>query len=255
MFDASMPRIGWIKAEMWLLVLVLVQGSSLVSGQEPLGITTVQPEELKALIDGGSLDAIIDVRRQDEWDAGRIEGATHMEDLHLWGTSSQTGTTASPNDLMNCEFCTIAAYCNSGARASQALQVLQDNGFVGTLYNGLGVSNWIGAGYSLVQSESVVPPCTFDGGVQEQCEQKYLASTGGNNSTDATPVPAPPPDKCLNLNEDCSSSDECCGTHICQVKCRRAFPQDRVDKDDLRLYDPDARQRGATGVRRDLVKG
>jgi len=48
----------------------------------------------------------------------------------------------------------------SGGRAAAALEILIDAGFTGTLYNGQGVSQWQAAGNSLVNTDSVVPPCT-----------------------------------------------------------------------------------------------
>ena len=41
-----------------------------------------------------------------------------------------------------------------------ALDNLIAAGFNGTLYNGKGTSQWTSAGYPLVTTDSVVPPCT-----------------------------------------------------------------------------------------------
>lgn len=48
----------------------------------------------------------------------------------------------------------------SGARSAVAIEVLLNNGFNGTLYNGQGIIQWTGAGYSLDFDPSVTPPCT-----------------------------------------------------------------------------------------------
>jgi rhodanese-related sulfurtransferase len=52
---------------------------------------------------------ILDVRTQSEWDSGHIAGATLAENLATFGTSSHQG--ASPDDMIGCEFCSIAVYC------------------------------------------------------------------------------------------------------------------------------------------------
>jgi len=104
---------------------------------------------------------ILDVRREDEWDIGHIEGATLAMNLASY-PSSTTIDTASPSDFAGCESCTIVVYCRSGARASVALQTLIAAGFIGTLYNGQGVIQWESAGYTLVNDISVVPPCSSD---------------------------------------------------------------------------------------------
>jgi len=120
------------------------------------------PPVFKAGIEDGQYSAIVDVRTQSEWDSGHIEGATLVENLATFGSSSHQG--GSPLDLAGCESCSIVVYCRSGARASDAIQVLIANGFTGKLFNGQGTSQWTGAGYDLVQSPSVVPPCTDSSG-------------------------------------------------------------------------------------------
>eukprot|EP00980_Cylindrotheca_fusiformis_P024130 scaffold11561_cov151-Cylindrotheca_fusiformis.AAC.3 len=56
----------------------------------------------------------------------------------------------------------------TGARASNALEVLLNNGFEGDLYNGRGSDDWVAAGYDLVfDVPSVEPPCTLN--VTDQC--------------------------------------------------------------------------------------
>jgi len=127
-------------------------------GSKEIVPVTLEPAAFKEGIDAGEYDAIIDVRRQDEWDSGHIEGAIFALNLAIFG--DPTRATASPADFMGCETCTIVVYCRSGARAAAALENLIAAGFNGTLYNGQGVSQWQAAGYSLVYTDSVVPPCT-----------------------------------------------------------------------------------------------
>ena len=101
--------------------------------------------------------AIIDVRSESEWNStGHIEGAYLVESLASFGTPMQV---TSPADMAGCEDCSILVYCNSGARARVAIQHLVDAGFTGPLYNGLGITQWLAAGYELVATPSRPPPC------------------------------------------------------------------------------------------------
>jgi rhodanese-related sulfurtransferase len=123
---------------------------------------------------------IVDVRSRDEWGGGHIHGATLVEDLALFGTASQgVGT---PSLLTGCEYCNIVVYCRSGKRAAVALEVLANASFVGYLYNGLGVNQWLNEGYPLVMDDSVIPPCTVDENATEQCRLTYLSYTTGISS-------------------------------------------------------------------------
>jgi rhodanese-related sulfurtransferase len=143
-------------------------------------------------------DAIVDVRTYNEWKSGHIANATLVESLALYNTSSNAATIGTPADLAGCEYCSIAVYCNSGARAGAALQLLRNAGFVGRLYNAQGVSQWIAAGFPLETTvESVTPPCKENATVSEQCRLSYLASTSsssggaaGSNTTNTTTVAA-----------------------------------------------------------------
>merc|ERR1711862_723100 len=49
----------------------------------------------------------------------------------------------------------IVVYCRSGRRSGQAIDLLLDNGFEGTIHGGMGVSQWTNAGYELVTTDSV----------------------------------------------------------------------------------------------------
>lgn len=99
----------------------------------------------------GRFDAVVDVRREDEWKEGHIANATFVENLASDG---------SVDALLGCEDCSIAVYCRSGARAGGAIERLRnDLGFNGDLYNGLGVKQWKEEGFGLVQTDSVEAPC------------------------------------------------------------------------------------------------
>eukprot|EP00549_Striatella_unipunctata_P020430 CAMPEP_0118682708 /NCGR_PEP_ID=MMETSP0800-20121206/5628_1 /TAXON_ID=210618 ORGANISM="Striatella unipunctata, Strain CCMP2910" /NCGR_SAMPLE_ID=MMETSP0800 /ASSEMBLY_ACC=CAM_ASM_000638 /LENGTH=171 /DNA_ID=CAMNT_0006579113 /DNA_START=163 /DNA_END=679 /DNA_ORIENTATION=- len=117
------------------------------------------------MIQNDAFDAVVDVRTVSEWeDTGIIENVTLIESMQSLSSTI--------------EYCSIAVYCRSGSRAQSALEKMQNEfGFKGPLFNGLGTSQWIDAGYPLVPYDNsspttnavVVPPCSTDGGVSEQC--------------------------------------------------------------------------------------
>lgn len=137
-------------------------------------VTQLTSEEFYNMTQEGAFDAIVDVRTQGEWDAGHIEGAFLVESLASYDPMDANAT-GTPEALAGCEFCRIGVYCSSGRRAGQAITILENNGFK-TLYNGLGVQNWLQAGYTLVNSPSVQPPCTTDDAVSAQCKTDFDAS-------------------------------------------------------------------------------
>jgi rhodanese-related sulfurtransferase len=120
-----------------------------------------------------SVDAVVDVRSQSEWDSGHIEGAMLMEALSSFG--EQGYQVATPMDLVGCEYCDIIVYCRSGSRSGAALTILQNGGFKGRLYNGQGVSDWTDASYPLVNTPSIAAPCTYNGTVSHQCYMDWLS--------------------------------------------------------------------------------
>jgi len=132
---------------------------STVSGQEQ-----ISPEEFYGGLVNGSYDAVLDIRTVEEWETGHIENATFVENLAT--------LTEIPEELFGCEGpCrTIVVYCRSGNRAVGAIELLLANNFTGTIYNGLGVSQWTEAGYDLVDTDSVLPSCSQDSNEFVACD-------------------------------------------------------------------------------------
>jgi hypothetical protein len=88
-------------------------------------------------------------------------------------------------------------HLGSGARASNALEVLLKNSFTGKLYNGQGTDEWEAVGYDLVfDVPSVNPPCTLS--VEDQC----AANDGNDGGNGESPSPSPT----FDTNGDGSSS-------------------------------------------------
>lgn len=80
------------------------------------GLETYQWHEVEQLLESGAF--ILDVREQNEWDAGHIEGAVHIP-LGELRTRLE--------DLPRTE--TIYSYCHAGLRGYLASRILQENGF------------------------------------------------------------------------------------------------------------------------------
>jgi rhodanese-related sulfurtransferase len=138
------------------------------------------PLEFQDRVATGDYDVIVDVRRKaDEFDLGHIPGATLVESLNLFGQGGQIGT---PSDLAGCEFCEIIVYCRTGVRARTAITLLRANDFQGRLWSGQGTTQWLGP---LVTTPSVVPPCTVNQTVSDECYNEFLSySNATTNTTD-----------------------------------------------------------------------
>ena len=155
-----------------LFSLVVQQNASLVRAQE-----FITSQELHEGITDGRFTLVVDVRSQEEWDKGHIAGATLVKDL---------ATTGSLTELSGCETCDLVVYCNSGGRASAAIGRLIAAGFQGTILNGLGVSQYTDAGYTLVNTESVVPYCVTNPGICDAPESTQASADDPKSSTDQT---------------------------------------------------------------------
>mmetsp|Transcript_4120 Transcript_4120/g.3910 ORF Transcript_4120/g.3910 Transcript_4120/m.3910 type:complete len:198 (-) Transcript_4120:251-844(-) len=130
----------WVVSTQLLLLVVC-------NGQEVLTL-----KEFGSGLENGKFDAVVDVRTLLEWQSGHIEGATFVENLASTGNASL---------LKGCESCTIAVYCRTGARAEKAIKrLISQFGFEGaTIYNALGVSQWVDGGKKLVKTESKPAGC------------------------------------------------------------------------------------------------
>mmetsp|Transcript_18133 Transcript_18133/g.38091 ORF Transcript_18133/g.38091 Transcript_18133/m.38091 type:complete len:174 (-) Transcript_18133:709-1230(-) len=112
--------------------------------------TTIDDAAESALLwSSGQFAVLLDVRRQEEWDAGHLPNATFMPSMQ---TSKDTSR------LTGCENCSIAVYCRSGRRSKEAAVVLEDAGFM-NVYDVLGINQWIDAGVALVLEEERDPSC------------------------------------------------------------------------------------------------
>ena len=142
------------------LSLVFLHLRTFAAGQQYLS-----PADVYAGIQQNLFDLIMDVRTVDEWNQGHIPNATLVESLSLQSTI--------PLGLQGCEGAcrTIVVYCRSGARAGVAIDLMLANGFNGTVFNGRGTSQWVSAGYDLVNDDSVDAKCSIEVDTALPCEE------------------------------------------------------------------------------------
>lgn len=135
-----------------------------------IAITT---EEFKEGIDNNSFDLILDVRRQDEWDTGRIPGAVHLpvETLSEDGLFRELAKSNAGYSSCDKARARIVVYCRSGNRATKAIKQLEEMGLEGTLYNGGGTFQWVEAGYELTKESSPEPPPADERAVAPEVEE------------------------------------------------------------------------------------
>jgi rhodanese-related sulfurtransferase len=97
--------------------------------------TGIDPSRAAELIEAGA-DAI-DVRRVEEWDAGRIAGARHIEINHLQGEAESV-----PKDRP------VVFYCRSGSRSALAAAAFRLAGWDAYNLEG-GIEAWAADGLAL----------------------------------------------------------------------------------------------------------
>ena len=112
-----------------LLALGLLAGCG---GAAPPASTQISQEEAKAMMDEGGV-LILDVREQDEYDAGHIPGAL----LLPVGSITQTAAEA----LIPQKDTPVLVYCRSGNRSKTASAALAGLGYT-RVYEFGGITTW-----------------------------------------------------------------------------------------------------------------
>jgi rhodanese-related sulfurtransferase len=92
----------------------------------------VTPQEVKAMQDRGESFRLIDVREQDEWNTGRIDGA---ELIPLSQFQQRATGELDPADK-------IVLYCHHGMRSARAQGFLQAHGYGDVLNLTGGIDAW-----------------------------------------------------------------------------------------------------------------
>jgi rhodanese-related sulfurtransferase len=108
---------------------------------------TIPPERAAELLRSGEAQ-FVDVRRGYEWDAGRIEGAVHIEMNEL---SSRREEVARDRP--------VVFYCRGGNRSGMAAQAFAADGYNATHIDG-GLSAWAEAGLPVAGELAAVRPAS-----------------------------------------------------------------------------------------------
>lgn len=118
-------------------VLLIPAGCSprpVEAGTLDRGYTRISQEEARKMMELEDGHVILDVRRQDEYDAGHIPGAILIPNESI-GTER-------PEELPDLDQI-ILIYCRSGNRGKQAAKKLSDLGYT-NVYEFGGINEWTG---------------------------------------------------------------------------------------------------------------
>ncbi|MDP2217933.1 MAG: rhodanese-like domain-containing protein [Methanolobus sp.] len=104
------------------------------------GFNLLSVHDLKNKLDADEELFILDVRSDDEWESGHIEGARHIYVGHVEENLDKV-----PKN------CQVVVYCGSGRRSNIAASILKKNGYR-KVFNVLGsMSAWKSAGYEVIK--------------------------------------------------------------------------------------------------------
>jgi len=126
----------------FMVVIFGAWGGAMASNVSPeaiSGANTVSPAEAKALFDKGVL--FVDVRKDADWDAGRIPGAEHLDSKSKF-TAEALADLAAKNEE-------IVIYCNGPKcmRSSESCAKAVEWGLKKIHYFREGFPSWKSAGY------------------------------------------------------------------------------------------------------------
>lgn len=117
---------------------------------------------------------VVDVRRQDEYDAGHIPGAILIPNESI--SDEQPEELPDPDQI-------ILIYCRSGRRSKEAAQKLADMGYT-NIYEFGGIIDWTGA-TQMTREENFEPVRPAAVLVFEAGDQKFYANLEDNPSAEA----------------------------------------------------------------------
>ena len=115
-----------------LCVMGCIEG--LTEGNAKMGFTMISQEDAKRMMALDDGHVVVDVRRQDEYDAGHIPGAILIPNESIG--SERPGLLPDPEQI-------ILVYCRSGRRSKEAAKKLADMGYV-NVYEFGGIIEWTG---------------------------------------------------------------------------------------------------------------
>ena len=131
-----------MSAALLSIICVAFSSQSFAAGVSPMeipGAKTVTAEQAKALFDDGAL--FLDVRKNSDWDAGRVPEAEHLE-LKKVFTEASFSEIAKKDEA-------VVIYCNGEKclRSSKAVIQAIEWGFSNLYYFRDGFPAWKSAGY------------------------------------------------------------------------------------------------------------
>ncbi len=122
-----------------ILTLVSALSGCVTRSPEKVQYTDISVQQAKEMIDKGEV-FILDVRTQEEYDAGHIRNSTLIPVQDLSKRLNEV-----PRDRK------ILVYCRTGSRSTSASEILVNNGFT-QIYNMKGgITEWTKAGYEVVK--------------------------------------------------------------------------------------------------------
>lgn len=96
------------------------------------------------MIDRGEV-FILDVRTQEEYDAGHIKGSTRIPVQDIPAQELDEAIDKIPRDRK------ILVYCRTARRSAQASEILVNNGFAQVYNMKGGIVEWTKAGYEVIK--------------------------------------------------------------------------------------------------------
>jgi rhodanese-related sulfurtransferase len=123
-----------------LLIAAAPAQAKKISPEAVNGATTITAAQAKALFDKGV--PFVDVRKNSDWEAGRIPGAKHVELKKVFNEAELTKAIGSKDKE-------VVLYCNGAScmRSSKASAKAVGWGFKKVYYFRLGFPSWQAAGY------------------------------------------------------------------------------------------------------------
>ncbi|MBA4783118.1 MAG: rhodanese-like domain-containing protein [Rhizobiales bacterium] len=127
---------------MFFAAFTMVAMSAMASTVSPTlveGATTVNAEQAKELFEAGVV--FVDVRKDGDWEAGRVPGAYHLELKSAYNEGGLSGVVAKDAK--------VVIYCNGDScmRSSEACAQAVGWGFKNVYYFRDGFPAWASAGY------------------------------------------------------------------------------------------------------------
>lgn len=115
-----------------ILIITTLSGCSSKQDSSAPGYSIITAKEAKEMMDQDSTITILDVRTEEEYNTGHIEGAIFIPDTEILEKAEETLTDKSA---------TILVYCRSGRRSALAAADLVELGYT-NVYDFGGIIDW-----------------------------------------------------------------------------------------------------------------